>query len=107
MPQNLESDFHQAMLSIYDSALKLKPPYRATYFLQMLGEHGGRRTADILLAANNPAAGFTELFFRGHLHLSVEYLVLMQAWQQLFTPEQLAIARRRLNDVKCPLPPGA
>lgn len=55
MTQKLLDDFHQEMQAIYDSALKLKPPYRATYFLQMLGEHGGKRTADRLLATSKPS----------------------------------------------------
>ena len=107
MPQNLLDDFDQEMQGIYDSALKLKPPYRATYFLQMLGEHGGKGTADRLLATSKPSAGFTELFLRGkqNLRLSVEYLVLREPWRSLFTPEQLAVARKRLVEVNCPLPP--
>lgn len=107
MSQNLLEDFHQHMLAIYDSALKLKPPYRAAYFLQMLGEHGGKGTADRLLATNKPSAGFTELFLRGkeNLRLSVEYLVLCEPWRTLFTPEQLEVARKRLIEVNCPLPP--
>lgn len=107
MNQKLLADFHQEMQAIYDSALKLKPPYRASYFLQMLGEYGGKGTADRLLATSKPSAGFTELFLRGKesLRLSVEYLVLREPWRKLFTAEQLAEARRRLIEVKCPLPP--
>lgn len=107
MTQKLLDEFHQEMQAIYDSALKLKPPYRATYFLQMLGEHGGKGTADRLLATSKPSAGFTELFLRGkeNLRLSVEYLVLSEPWRELFTADQLAIARKRLAEVQCPLPP--
>jgi hypothetical protein len=107
MSQNPLHDFHQEMQAIYDSALKLKPPYRATYFLQMLGEHGGKGTADRLLATSKPSAGFTELFLRGkqNLRLSVEYLVLREPWRMLFTADQLAVARKRLTEVECPLPP--
>ncbi|POZ60131.1 hypothetical protein [Chromobacterium alticapitis] len=107
MPQNLIDEFDQKMHGIYDSALKLKPPYRATYFLQMLGENGGKGTADRLLATSKPSTGFTELFLRGkqNLRLSVEYFVLCEPWRKLFTSEQLAVARKRLRDVECPLPP--
>jgi len=54
--------FDQAMRGIYDAALKLKPPYRAAYFLRMVSEHGGKATVDRLLATNKPSEGFTELF---------------------------------------------
>ncbi len=99
--------FDHAMRGIYDAALKLKPPYRATYFLRMVNEHGGREAANRLLATNKPSEGFTELFLRGGretLRLSVEYLVLQKPWRDLFTEEQLAVARRRLIEYECPLP---
>lgn len=99
--QHLEEQFHAAMLHIYEGAARLKPPYRATYFLQMVQGSGGKAAADKLLASANPSAGFTELFLRGreHLKLSVEYLVLQDPWRDLFSEEQLAIAHKRLVDV--------
>ena len=75
----IERQFHQAMLDIYESARHLKPPYYATLFLQMVNERGGKSAADALLATDQPSYGFTELFLRGRrLDLSVEYLVLKQ-----------------------------
>jgi len=107
MTQKLLEQFHQEMLATYDSALKLKPPYRAKSFLTMLGEHGGKGTADRLLATSKLSQGFTELYLRGkeNLKLSVEYLVLLEPWRVLFTEAQRAVARRRLKEVQCPLPP--
>jgi hypothetical protein len=95
------------MLAIYDAALQLKPPYRATIFLRMVQEHGGKEAADRLLATGNPSSGFTELYLRGedNLKISVEYLVLQNPWRELFTEDQRAIARKRLKDVKCTPPP--
>jgi 5-methylcytosine-specific restriction endonuclease McrA len=56
---------------------------------------------------DKPSDGFGTLLLRGKeaLKLSVEYVVLQNPWRQLFEPEQLAIARRRLQDVRCELPP--
>ena len=107
MTQQLLKQFHQEMHATYDAALKLKPPYRAKSFLTMLGEHGGKGTADRLLATSKPSQGFTELYLRGkeNLRLSVEYLVLREPWRVLFSEKQLAIARKRLKEVQCPLPP--
>ncbi|MGF6412388.1 hypothetical protein [Paraburkholderia sp. MM5482-R1] len=106
MSQGTPQDFDQAMHGIYHGALKLKPPYRAAYFLRMVNEHGGKETANRLLATSNPSEGFTQLFLRGreNLRLSVEYLVLQRRWRDLFTTEQLAVARKRLISVQCPLP---
>jgi hypothetical protein len=106
MSQTLIDQFHTAMLGIYDAALQLKPPYRATLFLRMVHEHGGKGAAERLLATGNPSSGFTELCLRGNdnLKISVEYLVLQNPWRELFSEEQRA-ARKRLKAVKCPPPP--
>jgi hypothetical protein len=102
----LEQQFHQEMLEIYESARRLKPPYYATRFLRMVNEHGGKIAADMLLATGQPSEGFTELFLRGRrLDLSVEYLVLKRPWRVLFTPDQLAVARKRLRTYEFDPPP--
>lgn len=95
------------MLGIYDAALELDPPYRPTKFRRMVNEQGAKEAADILLAADNPSEGFGTLMLHGKtaLRLSVEYLVLQHPWRELFDPEQLAVARKRLLDVQCDLPP--
>lgn len=98
MTLSLEDQFHAAMLNLYEQAAGLKPPYRATRFRQMVERSGGKEAARQLLMAGNPSAGFTELFLRGRdkLKLSVEYLVLQSPWDELFSSEELAIARQRL-----------
>jgi len=103
----LEKRFHEAMLGIYESAKKLKPPYNAPRFLRMVNEHGGKEAADRLLATGNPSEGFTELFLRGkeNLRISVEYVVLQNPWRELFSDEQLEVARNRLREHRCDLPP--
>ena len=103
----LEKQFHEAMLGIYEAAKRLKPPYPASRFLRMVHEYGGKETADRLLATDNPSEGFTELFLRGkeNLKVSVEYVVLQSPWRQLFSKDQLDVARQRHRDVKCDRPP--
>ncbi len=107
MSPSLEEKFHGAMLHIYECAAQLRPPYRATRFLQMVQGNGGKGAADQLLASASPSAGFTELFLRGreNLKLSVEYLVLQEPWSELFSEEQLAVAHKRLLEVGVD-PPG-
>ena len=107
MSPNLIDQFHSAMVAIYDAGLMLKPPYRAGLFLRMVREHGGKGTADRLLATVSPSSGFTELYLRGkeNLKISVEYLVLQTPWRDMFTEDQRAVARKRLNDVGCSPPP--
>lgn len=105
--ERLLTQFHEAMLGIYDAARRLKPPYVPGDFLRMVVDMGGKAAADQLLASENASQGFAKLFSYGPnaLKLSVEYLVLQTPWRELFEPEQLAVARRRLNDVRCELPP--
>ena len=102
----LEQQFHDAMLHIYEAAKRLKPPYHPTRFLRQVKERGGRQAADYLLATQEVSEGFTELFLRGRrLDLSVEYLVLTTPWRQLFSPEQLGVARKRLEQHEFAPPP--
>ena len=105
--ENLLTQFHEAMLGIYDAAGRLKPPYVPGDLLRMVVQMGGKAAADQLLASENPSQGFAKLFSYGPdaLELSVEYLVLQNPWRELFEPEQLTIARRRLEDVRCEMPP--
>jgi hypothetical protein len=107
MSQALLDGFNTAMLNIYEAAKQLKPPYSAPRFLRMVHEHGGKETADRLLATGDPSEGFTKLFLRGkdNLRISVEYVVLQNPWRALFEPDQLAVARKRLLDHGCQLPP--
>jgi hypothetical protein len=98
MNSDLELQFHDEMLNIYEVGKRLHPPYHATRFRKMVLELGGKRAADELLATGEPSEGFTELYLRGNrLDLSVEYLVLKDPWRTLFDPDQLAIARERLR----------
>ena len=103
----LESQFTQELLNLYEETARLKPSYKPIAFQRMVHEHGGKETADRLLGAPAASAGFSELYIRGPecLKLSLEYIVLMNPWRELFTPEQLDIARTRLKEVGCERPP--
>ncbi len=46
----LEQEFHKAMLNIYQEALNLPQPYKATRFLQIVNEISGKEAADKLLS---------------------------------------------------------
>ena len=91
---DLEKQFHQEMLRIYDEATRLK--YRPTRFLQMVEEHGGRDAAKRLLAGDTLSSGFVRLFELGRPDLTVKSLVLKEPWSRLFTGEELNEAERRL-----------
>ncbi len=99
MGSDLETQFHQRMLEIYERAMK-ECSYRPTYFLRMVQDHGGFETARKLLNASRVSEGFTTLWEKGRLDLSVEAVVLQAPWRDLFTSEELAIAEKRLRDLE-------
>ena len=92
---DLVRDFDHAMMQIYVRA-KQQAGYTATRFCQMLDEHGGVETARRLLPQMSD--GFTALWQRGRLDLTVEALVLQPKWDKLFSHEERQIARRRLRE---------
>jgi hypothetical protein len=92
----LESRFHSAMAQIYTRA-KSEAGYNATRYLQMVAEMGGLVTAKQLLHSSGVSEGFTHLWERGRLDLSVEALILSSEWEPLFTSDERRVARDRLE----------
>jgi hypothetical protein len=90
-----EREFHRAMAQIYQRA-RDETGYTATYLLSMLAEDGGVETAKRLLASATVSTGFTSLWNRGRLDLTVEALVLDPRFVGLFSPDELDTARGRL-----------
>jgi hypothetical protein len=106
MAKDLVALFDRAMHRILERAAALKPPLTFPGFRSMLAEHGGKHTADVLLAQFQVSDGFTKLVLhsletnsKDALQLTVEYLVLEEPWRQLFTRTQLRTAERRLREV--------
>ena len=95
--QELLEKFDEEMLRIYERA-RSEAHYNATRFLHMLHEHRGLETARILLHAGTVSEGYTALWERGRLDLTVEAIIHDNPkWHQLFTPEELAICTERLK----------
>jgi hypothetical protein len=74
MNEELTGDFDQEMLGIYQRAHS-EANYNATRFLQMLHEQRGLETARILLHSANVSEGYTALWDRGRLDLTVEAVI--------------------------------
>jgi Ni2+-binding GTPase involved in maturation of urease and hydrogenase/very-short-patch-repair endonuclease len=95
-PTDLASEFDREMRRLYERALH-EAGYKATRFLSMLSEHGGVATARQLLAAGSVSGGFTELWERRRLDLTVEALVLQSRFEPLFRDSEREAARHRLS----------
>ena len=92
-PRELVGAFDQEMMQVYVRAKQAG--YVATRFHQMLIEHGGVETARRLLPQMSD--GFTELWQRNRLDLTVEALVLQPRWASLFSENERRMARDRLK----------
>ena len=89
--------FDNAMLQVYQRALS-EAGYKATRFLSMLSEHGGLATAKTLIHAHTVSEGYTALWERKRLDLTVEAVIHDNPkWHQLFTADELEICRGRLE----------
>jgi len=95
--KNLEAEFEHTMRGTYEAARQRG--YVATYFIQMLEEHGGVETAKRLLAKSEPQAGLFNLWELGLLKDSMEALVLQDRFKPLFSEGEIAEARRRLDEL--------
>lgn len=105
MPTQLEEAFHSAMQDVYRRA-KEEAGYDATLFRRMLAEHGGPETARKLINARTVSDGYTALWERKRLDLTVEAQVLeTPRFHDLFTGEELEICRRRLSEYGHPVDP--
>ncbi len=95
---SLEQDLTETLHGRYEAARKRD--YVATYFLQMLEEHGGVETTKRLLAKSEPQTGLFELWKLILLHESIEAVIWDNTrFRQFFTPSEIEEARRRLEEL--------
>ena len=94
MQKPLEIDFHEAMIGVYRRA-RAEAAYTATRFLGMLSERGGLETARYLLHSPAVSEGYTALWERHRLDLTVEAVILETKWRSLFTDAERRIAVAR------------
>ncbi|HEV2498350.1 MAG TPA: hypothetical protein VGY31_02070 [Terriglobia bacterium] len=86
------------MIRIYERA-KAECSYNATRFLQMVIDQGGLKAAKTLLSHPDISSGLEELWKCRRLGISMEAVVLRQPGCQLFCQQELAAARRKLEDL--------
>jgi hypothetical protein len=95
---SLVAEFEDALRGTYEAARKRG--YVATYFLQMLEEHGGVETAKRLLAKSEPQDGLFELWNLGILNESMEAVLCDNPrYRVLFRDAEIDEAKRRLEEL--------
>ena len=94
---SLEDEFHKEMLAIYDKA-RDEVGIKLPRFKQMVEQNGGVGAAKKLLHSNSVSTGFSKLFEKGRLDLTVESLVANnEKWHPLFTEEEINKAKAILR----------
>jgi hypothetical protein len=97
MSKQLELDFHEAMIAAYKRA-KHDAHYDARIFIGMVADKGGLDTAKYLIDAPKVSDGYTALWQRNRLDLTVEAIILEKKWWPLFTSTQRKAAINRLQE---------
>ena len=92
-----QPSLEKAMKDVYVRA-KAEVNYDAKVYLGMLSTHGGLGTARRLLHSPGVSDGFVSLWERGRVDLAVENVVVRPEFRDLFTDEELDIARDRLRE---------
>lgn len=85
------------MIGVYENAREHE--YYATYFKQMVDQHGGLGAAKRLLAKPEVQEGLMRLWELHQLDHSMEALVIQERFHPLFTEAEIAEARRRLEEL--------
>ncbi|MFI5485651.1 AAA domain-containing protein [Micromonospora echinaurantiaca] len=93
----LERAFHQAMVRILVRA-RDEANYNPTLLLRMVTETGGLAAARQLLRNPVVSEGFTALWERGRVDLTVEALALQPEFQSLFSEDELTVASSRVEE---------
>ena len=94
---DLEAELTSVLLGTYEAAQV--HGYIATYFLQVLEEYKGLKTAKRLLAVSEPQTGLYKLWELHLLHESMEAVVLQERFRSLFTEAEINEAHRRLDEL--------
>ena len=84
------------MVDTYRRALD-EAGYNAAYFRSMLSQLGPLETAHKLLASPAVSDGFAALWERGRMDLTVEAVVVEPQFAELFSENEIEVARRRLE----------
>ena len=94
----LEDEFHAELLSLYRRTGEATG-YWPNYFNRAVRNRGALALAKKLLIPGQVSSGFGRLVEVHRADLSLEYIALSDPFAALFTPSELAEARRRLDQL--------
>ena len=97
---DIEARFEQDMVEKVYRATGRETGYWAGYFLRTVKKYGGVGAARRLLERGGVSKGLARLASLERLDLAMETLVLDPGYAPLFTDEERAVARRRLEHAR-------
>lgn len=94
--KELVLEFHRAMVDICERSKK-EARYNPTQFRAMVAELGGLKAAKLILAKPTVSDGFSILWEKGRLDLTIEAAVIEDRFAPLFSEDELGAAKDRLD----------
>jgi hypothetical protein len=93
LEMRLMAEFQKAIIELQ------KMGYTPTHFKKMLSIKGAVDTVNFLLGVDKYSEGITRIWELKALYLSMEAIIIKEPYCQLFTENQLKVARKRLKDL--------
>jgi hypothetical protein len=93
----LEARFQSACDRAVEECRALKPPYHPTVWIGMSRQLGAAEAARRLVVSGDIQTGFDRLVRAGRPELTIEWALLDQEWQSLFSEQHREAARWRLR----------
>ena len=100
----LEAEFQAVCIGAIDACLRLSPPYRPTAWIEMISKMGAAEAARRLVVSGDIQTGFGRLVQAGRPELTIEWEILNQRWDPLFSDQHREAARWRLRQAGIQLP---
>jgi len=93
----LEAAFQEACDRAVEECRLLTPPYYPTVWMNMSASKGAVRAAQQLVVSGDIQTGFDRLVNAGHPELTIEWALLNETWDPLFSDQHREAARWRLR----------
>lgn len=94
---SLEAEFEAACDAAIDTCRHLSPPYLPTVWIGMVNSLGAAEAARRLVVSGDIQTGFGRLVQAGRPQLTIEWEILNERWDPLFSDQHREAARWRLR----------
>lgn len=101
---DLEAEFQLVCESAVEECRTLRPPYIPTAWIGMANDLGAAEAARRLVVSGDIQAGFDRLVRAERPELTIEWMMLNERWDPIFSEQHRAAARWRLRQAGVELP---